>query len=157
MGAAEVGRLIRPAARGYVVPVSRANVELVKRCLAARGPGTYSEAAELFDADVVVDLSARPDGRVYRGRREALEAMRAWVDQWDDYDYEAEAFFDAGDRVVVFFRERGRGRGSGVATELVGATTWTVGDGRVVHTRTYTDRHEALAAVGLSEHTAPVN
>jgi ketosteroid isomerase-like protein len=106
---------------GYGVPVSLANVELVKRCLAARGPGTYSEASALFDPNLVVDLSARPDGRIYHGRREALEAMQVWVAHWDYYRYQAEAFFDAGDRVVVFYREHGRGKESRAATELAGA------------------------------------
>jgi ketosteroid isomerase-like protein len=127
------------------------NVKLVKRCLAARGEGTYLDAAALFDPDVTVDLSVRPDGRVYRGRREALEAMRAWVERWDDYRYEVERFFDVDDRVVVFFREVGRGKDSGASAELVGATVWTIRDGRVVHTQTFTDRRHALGAVGLHE------
>ena len=33
----------------------------------------------------------------------------------------------------------------------MGATVWTVRHGRVVHTKVYTDRREALEAVGLSE------
>jgi ketosteroid isomerase-like protein len=136
---------------GYGVAVTQENVELVKRCLAARGEGTYLDAWALFDPDVTIDLSARPDGRVYHGRREASEAMRAWVERWDDYRYDAEKFFDAGDRVVVFFREHGRGKESGAAAELVGATLWTIRDGKVVHTRTYTDRREALNAVGLRD------
>jgi ketosteroid isomerase-like protein len=131
--------------------MSRENVELVKRCLAARGDGTYLDAAALFDPDLTVDLSVRPDGRVYHGRREALEAMRACVERWDDYQYEAESFFDVEDRVVVFFREVGRGKGSGAAAQLVGATVWTIRDGRVIHTQTYTDRRRALDAVGLRE------
>lgn len=134
--------------------VTQENVDLVRRCLAARGEGTYLEAGALFDPDVSVDLSVRPDGRVYRGRREALEAMRAWVQRWEDYRYEAERFFDAGDRVVVFFRELGRGRESGVAVELVGATVWTIHDGKVIRTRTYSDRREALNAVGIRDEGA---
>jgi ketosteroid isomerase-like protein len=131
--------------------MAQENIELVKRCIAARGEGTYRDAAGLFDPDVTVDLSVRPDGRVYHGRREALEAMRAWVERWDDYHYDAERFLDAEDRVVVFFREIGRGKGSGLTVELIGATVWTIRDGRVVHAQIFADRRQALDAVGLHE------
>ena len=77
--------------------------------------------------------------------------MRAWAETWDDYRFEAEECIAAGDEVVVFFRETGRGKESGAASELLGATVWTVRDGRVVHTKVYTDRREALGAVGLRE------
>ena len=130
--------------------MSQENVEVVRQCLAARGRGDYSTARELFHPEVVVDVSVRPDGRLYRGREEAAQGMRAWAETWDDYRYEAEEFIAAGDEVVVFFRETGRGKESGAASELLGATVWTVRDGRVVHTKVYTDRREALAAVGLA-------
>jgi len=131
--------------------VSQENLALIRRCVTARDPGSYAAVARLIDPEVVVDLSVRPDGRVYRGRRKAFEALRSWVDRWEDYSYEVERLIDAGDQVVVLFRETGRGKESGVASEIVGATVWTVADGKVVHTKTYTDRREALEAVGLSE------
>jgi ketosteroid isomerase-like protein len=131
--------------------MSRENVELVRQCLAARDLGDYRAAQELFHPDLVVDLTARPDGRVYRGREEAAEAMRAWVAVWDDYSYEPQEVIDAGDEVVVFFRETGRGKESGILTEFLGATVWTVEKGRVVRTKTYADRRQALEAVGVRE------
>ena len=131
--------------------MSQQNVEIVWRCLAARDRGDYSTASELFDRDVVVDLSARPDGRIYYGRAEAAKALRSWVELWDDYGYEPEDVLDAGEKVVVLFRETGRGRESGAATVFLGATVWTIQHGKVVHTKTYTDRSEALEAVGLGE------
>jgi ketosteroid isomerase-like protein len=131
--------------------MSQENVELVRRCLAARDRGDYRAASALFHPDVVVDLSARPDGRVYWGGRDAARAMQHWVDLWDDYSYEAEDVLDAGDSVVVLFRERGRAKASGASVELLGATVWTIRDGKVASSKTYTDRAEALAAVGLAE------
>ena len=130
--------------------MSRANVEIVQRCVAARDRGDYADAWALFDPDVIVDLSVRPDGRVYHGGPDALRAMEEWVDRWDDYSYVAEDVLDAGDEVVVLFRESGRGKDSGVTTELVGATVWTLREGRVIRMKTYTNRTEALEAVGLS-------
>ena len=75
--------------------------------------------------------------------------MREWVRTWDEYVYEVERMIDAGDEVVVFFRERARSKDSGVSVQFLGATVWTVRDGLVVRTKTYTDRKEALEAVGL--------
>jgi ketosteroid isomerase-like protein len=131
--------------------MSQENVEVVRRCLAARDQGDYASARSLFDPRVVVDLSVRPDGRVYHGGADAAQAMRDWVERWEDYSYAAEEVLDAGENVVVFFRERGRGKGSGASTELVGATVWTLKEGKVVRMKTYTDRTEALEAVGLRE------
>lgn len=123
----------------------------MRRCLAARGRGDYAAAAELFDPEIVVDLTERPDGGLYRGRAEAAEAMRAWVASWDEYSYEVEDLIDAGGEVVVLFRESARGKESGASSRLLGATVWTVRHGRVVQTKTYTDRARALAAVGLAD------
>ncbi len=75
----------------------------------------------------------------------------AWVERWDDYSYEVEDFLDAGEEVVVLFRESGRGKESGATVEIVGATVWTICEGKVVRTKTYTDRRKALEAVGLQE------
>lgn len=129
--------------------MSAENVDKVRRCVAARDRGDYSAARDLIDPDVVVDLSVRPDGRVYNGRLAAARALEAWVDLWDDYRYVPEKFLDAGDKVVVLFRESGRGRESGVTSEMLGATVWTIRDGMVVHTKVYTDRKRALRDVGL--------
>jgi ketosteroid isomerase-like protein len=68
---------------------------------------------------------------------------------WDDYRYVPEEFLDAGDKVVVPFRESGRGRESGATSEMLGATVWTVRDGKVVHTKVYTNRRQALSDAGL--------
>ena len=130
--------------------MSRENVEVVRRCLAARDRGDYLAAWSLFDSGVEVDLTARPDGRVYYGP-DAAKAMEDWVSRWEDYRYVPEEVLDAGDEVVVLFRESGRGKDSGVTTELLGATVWTLRGGRVVRMKTYTDRAEALEAAGLRE------
>lgn len=59
---------------------------------------------------------------------------------------------DAGSRVVVVGRLVGKGKASGVEVEQPIAGIWNVRDGRVVRVELgYTDRAEALAAVGLSD------
>jgi ketosteroid isomerase-like protein len=71
----------------------------------------------------------------------------------DDYRMVPERFIDArDDRVLVFSREGGRGKGSGaeVQTHLT-AHLWTLKDGRAVRMQSYWERADALEAVGLSD------
>jgi ketosteroid isomerase-like protein len=71
----------------------------------------------------------------------------------EDYRMEPEEFIDAGDdRVLVFSREAGRGRGSGA--EVITHPTahlWTLRDGKAIRLESYWERSDALAAAGLDE------
>lgn len=61
-------------------------------------------------------------------------------------------FIDAGDRVVVFSRLVGKGRGGGVGVERFSAQIATLRNGRLVRWEIgYTDREAALEAAGLQE------
>jgi len=53
--------------------------------------------------------------------------------------------------VVVEVHERGEGKGSGVPFEQTHTQVWTLRDGKLVRWRLFTDRAEALEAVGLRE------
>jgi ketosteroid isomerase-like protein len=64
-----------------------------------------------------------------------------------------EEFIDAGaDKVLVFSREGGRGRGSGadVVTQPT-AHLWTMRDGKAIRMQSYWERADALEAAGLSQ------
>ena len=77
----------------------------------------------------------------------------------DDYRMMPERFMDAGDdRVLVFSREGGRGKGSGaqVQTHLT-AHLWTLKNGRAVRMQSYWERADALEAVGLTEQDLPTD
>lgn len=131
--------------------MSQENVEVVERLHRAWLDGDNEKALGFFAADADIDMTARPDGRHYQGPGGMFDAMRDWIETWDEYSFEPEGYLDAGDEVVLLFRERGRGKGSKVEVEIVGATIWTIRDGMVAGVKPYTDRHQALAAVGLSE------
>ncbi len=76
---------------------------------------------------------------------------RAYAGAWESFEIEFEDFFDAGDQVVVFARDHGIGRTSGVPVEFVYAQLITLRDGKVSRWQAFTDRDEALEAAGLSE------
>jgi ketosteroid isomerase-like protein len=130
--------------------MSQENLELVRRMQEAF-VGSHPELALAFmHPDVVYDARERPDGRLWRGRDQIREAMRDWSDVWNDWEVEAERYVDAGDdRVLILWRERGRGKGSGIALEQTGANLVTIADRHIVHMRLYVDQRAALRAVGL--------
>jgi hypothetical protein len=129
--------------------MSQENVEAVRRALIAR----RSEFVDLLDPAVLLDLSERVfNPAVYEGY-EGIMRWRADVsDVWDYYRSEPEEFFDGGEVVVVFTRERGRTRGSGIEVEQhPTALLCRLRGGRVSEIRLYHDRERALRDAGLAE------
>ena len=108
--------------------MSQANVEIVRRC-----------------------FEAFTDGELYEGHEGVRRGMGRWLGTWTDYAMEVDEYIDAGDSVVIFFRESGRGKGSGVWIEQSVAGVWTLHDGQVVRVMPFLDRSEAVEAAGLSE------
>jgi ketosteroid isomerase-like protein len=104
---------------------------------------------ENVDLDVKFDFTNLPDGGVLVGRDGVFEGMRRWVSSWESYEMELDDFIDAGDRVVVLFRERGKGRGSGVETVSHPGAVWTVEGGSVVRMQPFSSRADAFAAAGI--------
>jgi ketosteroid isomerase-like protein len=140
--------------------MSQENVEVVRRAyerLAEGDPlGDWSWFLDEFAHD---DLELRPAG-MYLDAAPVYEGPEGWTRFWRDFsavweewrfDSDAFQFFDAGDRVVVFARAIGRGKGSGVETTQDEAHLWTVRDRKLLLGISFMDRAEALEAVGLSE------
>lgn len=146
--------------------MSQENVEVVRGIYAALDlsePGS----AEKFGAPVE-SLKGLVDPEIeWQGPREfpdlaetvhGYEGMARYgakiAEAFDDYRMVPERFIDApDDRVLVFSREAGRGKGSGaeVVTHLT-AHLWTLKDRRAVRMKSYWERADALEAAGLSEH-----
>ena len=77
----------------------------------------------------------------------------AYLSGWNEYRLEAKEFIDAGDdKVLVFSREGGRGKGSGAEVQThPTAHLWTLHDAKAIRMQSYWERSDALAAVGLAE------
>jgi ketosteroid isomerase-like protein len=108
-------------------------------------------ALDAFDGEVEWDASHMPDGETYRGQEGVSHYLRRFVGTWDSYELILERLIDAGDDVVAFTKERGRGRGSGVLIGQEGAMLFSLRNGAVLHWKGFFKRDEALQAVGLSE------
>jgi ketosteroid isomerase-like protein len=132
--------------------ISEQNVDLVRRMHEAYLGPEPERALAFLDPDVVYDARERPDGKLWRGHDGVRRAMTEWGEVWDEWEIATEGYLEAGsDKVLTLWRERGRGKGSGVSLEQSGANLVTVGGGRIVHIRMYVNRQEALEAAGMEE------
>jgi ketosteroid isomerase-like protein len=87
--------------------------------------------------------------------RAGVEGLRQnwldWLEPWATYRTTLERAIDVGDRVVLLLRNHGRREDMDAEVELIAASICTIRDGKVARWEDWTDRGEALAAVGLSE------
>jgi ketosteroid isomerase-like protein len=134
--------------------MSQENVEIVRQAV---------EAFNREDADAFVALAGLnvewEDAifwsgvtRTYRGRQELREWFNQVLEPWESLHVEVEEITEAAnDGVFYCLFLTGRGKGSGVDTELrVWAVNWFA-DGKVSRRRVFREREEALQAAGLSE------
>jgi ketosteroid isomerase-like protein len=139
--------------------MSSENVEIVRRMYAAFAPNPLSVAPEAIEEFIDPEIEWTgprefPDLAETHHGYEGIARYGAKISEaLDDYRMSPERFIDAGDdRVLVFSREGGRGKGSGaeVQTHLT-AHLWTLMNGRAIRMQSYWERPDALAAVGLTE------
>jgi ketosteroid isomerase-like protein len=136
--------------------MSQENVEIVRRGY-EHFVATGDFLAEVTAPDLVWDMSkfrGWPEQQTYEGVEGARAFLRDWVGAWDDWELEAEAFHDAGDKVVTIVRQRGLSKTSGLPVEMAFGQVWTVRDGKQARMEMYADPVEALQAAGLSEQAA---
>src|SRR5512132_956773 len=90
-------------------------------------------------------------GTTYAGVEGFREMWLDWLQPWATYHVEVEEVIDAGDRVVVLVRDRGRRHDMDAEVGLISGSVWEVRDARIARVEFCGDRREALEAVGLSE------
>jgi hypothetical protein len=59
---------------------------------------------------------------------------------------EPQQFFERGDRIVVFFLQRSRPRGSSATVEIQAGHLWTMRDGKAAGLQIFPEREKALEA-----------
>jgi uncharacterized protein len=141
----------RPYASDTRRTVSQENVEIVQRYL-----DHWNETGEPLWAEIdpeavfVIDPGSFVAG-TYRGHEGIRDLRRLTAEVFDQFRYEVDDLVDAGDSVLVLGRIRARGIQSGATGAQHGALLFQLRDGLIVAYRSYLDREEALAAVGLGE------
>jgi uncharacterized protein len=140
--------------------MSQANVEFVKGLLAGATDmdkqvllaALPELIAQTCDPDIEwVEDPQRADGRVYRGHEGVQQSFERWLEQWDEYGFEAERFIDCGDDVLVIAREHGTGMTSGASVSSRIFAVYTIRAGKIARYREFYNEKVALEAVGLSE------
>jgi ketosteroid isomerase-like protein len=143
-----------PPRRDTPWALSEENVELVRRGLVATSGGDPNGAQAMFDPSIEWDMAGVagwPEKRLYRGA-EVGEFLRAWADSWRDWHFDVIDLQDAGeDRVFAAIREWGIGTESKVSVEQYRYLIFTLRDGRTARVEMFSERADALEAVGLPE------
>ena len=91
-----------------------------------------------------------PEVSTLHGPKEVARMWREWVGSFDDFRIEPLEFIDAGERIVVPFRMRGRMPGSSAEVAVEETHVYSFRNGKVVEVREYRTKPEALEAAGLS-------
>ena len=87
-----------------------------------------------------------------RGYAEFPHTYFAQIDDaYEQFQSLPDDFIDAGDAVLVVTRVEWRGKRSGASGQTPLVAVFWLRDGKVFREETFTDRAEALEAVGLSE------
>lgn len=130
--------------------MSLEDVELVRRTVdhfLATGEPDWTaqhEEVEVHDHDI-------PDAGEYRGHAGVRRWLfEDWTAAWSEFSLEPQEYIDAGESVVVVFRLKATGRGSGVAVERLDAMVLKLRDGQIVRYDYYNNREQALQAAGLT-------
>jgi ketosteroid isomerase-like protein len=135
--------------------MSQENVRLVREAFLATASGDPEAGRSFYDAAVEWDMSGVtgwPEKRVYRGREEVLAFLQAWADTWQDWHFDVEDVRDAGgEQAFVAIHEWGIGAGSGANVDQHRYFALTLRGGRAARVRMFSERAEALKAVGLEE------
>jgi ketosteroid isomerase-like protein len=140
--------------------MSQENVELVRRAYERLADAdVFGDWSWFFEEFAHDDLELRPAGMYldvapsYEGREGWAQFWRDFSSVWEEWHFDPDAFefFDAGERVVVFARPVGTGKGSGVEIDQEEAHLWTIREGKLLLGISYRDRAKALEAAGLSE------
>lgn len=126
------------------------NVELLKQGYEAFNRGDIDAAFELLDPEIEWVTDARvPFAGTYRGHDELRALIRDQQEVFGEVSWEPLEFFDAGDQVVVFVRQRARGQASGAEVEITVGHLWTIRHGKAVRWQGFPEREKSLEAAGL--------
>lgn len=137
----------------------KGNVDLVREGMESWSRGDLEGTLALIDPEIVwrpvtAWPGIQPEYRGHAGVRRFWDAFR---DPWETITLEADRIRELDERLVLTRSHfRARGRASGVTTELVLHTVWTLEDGKLMRFETFTDEQAALEAARRQEATGRI-
>ena len=133
------------------------NLELVKSIFARWERGDFG-SADWADPEIDFEMVGGLNTGSWKGIDEMAEAWGTMLSAWENLRAVAEETRELdGGRVLVFLRNVGRGKGSGIeigGISVKAANVFTIRDGKVTRLVTYWERDRAIADLGLGEHQA---
>jgi len=129
--------------------MSQENLALIRSVYDAVNRRDFDFAETLTAEDFEIESAIT--NQTYRGRNAPRRNFEDLLDAFGEFQMVIEEMIDRGDQVVVLFRIEAVGRGSGVRLGHPAAQVWTVRNEQAVRNKSYLNRRDALAAVGLAE------
>jgi ketosteroid isomerase-like protein len=128
--------------------MSQENVELVRRICEAHARKDFKATRKLIDRGLDYELvEFREVEWPVSSYKEVLEAVREYLEAWEELSIEAKEFVEGSDdQVGVVLEVRGRGQG-GLDIHRHFAEVWTVREGKAVAYRLYHGRDQALRSL----------
>ena len=134
--------------------MSQENVKVVRESFLAVSGGDPMAGARFYDPSIEWDMSGVTgwlEKRVYRGQ-EVIPFLQAWADSWQDWHFDVDDVRDGkGERVFAAIHEWGIGTDTGVQVDQRRYFAVTLRRGRAVRVQMFSERADALKAVGLEE------
>ena len=128
--------------------MSKQNVEIVRRAMAAYLGDDGATFRELAAPDIVVSMRPdQPDVREHHGYDGMLRASAEWLEAWDQQTFEIARVWDAENFVFVCTRESGRGKVSGIPMQHESTFVFTLSRRRIVRIQIFGSEREAIEAV----------
>ena len=135
--------------------MSRENVEIVRAIYEALANRDATTPYELYAPDIEWDVGDQwmgvGVGRIFHGHEGVRTFWRELLSEFPVADFAVEDLVDAGDHVLAVLQGRFVGRTFGPLPVGRHYAAWALRDGKVVRMQVFTDRDEALEAVGLRE------
>src|SRR5256885_9156931 len=130
------------------------NVEIVRQALLASSRGDFTDFEAMSDPAIEWDMSGVTgwvEQEVYRGLREVLAFLEGWRQSWEGWHFEVEEVQEVEGQVFGGIRERAKSAATGVSVDQRRYFVNTLREGRIVRVRWFSERQDALKAVGLAE------
>jgi ketosteroid isomerase-like protein len=129
--------------------VASSNLEIVERGFEAfndRGiDGILPFIHPDFEATTPPELASEPD--TYRGHEGISRWFSSFDEVMDEIRWDARGFREVGDRVLVEFTLRARGKTTGLDFGQDAVMVWELRDGKAIRLSLYPTVEEALVAV----------
>jgi ketosteroid isomerase-like protein len=138
--------------------VSQENVEIVRRAFEGFNRDGPEAVTAFLDPEIEWhDFPSLPDAGVHHGHEGFLAAMEQFLGDFEDFRLVIDEIFAHGNQVIAYYRNVGRGRGSGATFERRQAGVLTLRNGSIVRAEWFGTQAEALKAVGLEEYALSAN